>query len=96
VPTQPLAPRPSRPYTPHILRAALRQLTLWGGGAQLIKYPNVEDYQRALRQHDEKELTNLRLYANDLRNSAAQLTDALAKNLDRIKRPRSSNAASLY
>ena len=62
----------------------------------MIKYPNVEDYQRALQQIEEKELANLRLCAVDLRNNVAILFDVISKNLDRIKKPRSSNNASMY
>ena len=64
--------------------------------AQVIKYPNVEDYRRALQHVDEKELASMRLSAVDLRNNVAILYDVITKNLDRIKRPRSSNAASMY
>lgn len=54
------------------------------------------DYQHAISQLDEKELANLRLCAADLRNNVAILYDVIVKNLDRIKKPRSSNATSMY
>lgn len=66
------------------------------GLSQCIKYPNVVDYQHAISQLDEKELANLRLCAADLRNNVAILYDVIVKNLDRIKKPRSSNATSMY
>jgi len=40
---------------------------------------------------DEKEFINLRLCALDLRNNYAILNDMIIKNLEKLKRPRSSN-----
>jgi proteasome activator subunit 3 (PA28 gamma) len=64
--------------------------------SKLIKYPNLGDYHQAVRELDEKEYNNLKLCSNDLRNSYAILYDMIMKNLDKIKKPRSSNTASLY
>jgi len=64
--------------------------------SKLIKYPNMGDYSQSIRELDEKEYSNLKLCGSDLRNSYAILYDLIIKNLDKIKRPRSSNTASLY
>jgi hypothetical protein len=64
--------------------------------SKIIKYPFIEDYWQSIRELDEKEYTNLKLCSNDLRNSYAILYDMILKNLDKIKKPRSSHAVSLY
>ncbi|KAI6008370.1 proteasome activator pa28 REG alpha beta subunit [Pisolithus orientalis] len=64
--------------------------------SKLIKYPNVEDYALALREHDEKQLFFARQNLIDIRNIYAVITDILHKNMAKIRSPRGNNRAGLY
>ena len=64
--------------------------------SKMIKYPHVQDYERCIAELDEKEYVNLKLCSIDLRNNYAILYDMIVKNLDKIKRPRSSNTVAMY
>jgi len=63
---------------------------------KLIKYPNVEDYFRAVAEIDEKEFTNIHICIMDLRNNYAILHDLITKNIDKLLKPRSSNSNNMY
>jgi len=63
---------------------------------KLIKYPNVEDYFRAVAEIDEKEFTNIQICIMDLRNNYAILHDLITKNIDKLLKPRSSNSNAIY
>jgi proteasome activator subunit 3 (PA28 gamma) len=64
--------------------------------SKVAKYPHVEDYRRTVQELDEKEFISLRLVVIELRNHYASLHDLITKNLDKIKKPRSSNADNMY
>lgn len=64
--------------------------------SKVAKYPHVEDYRRTIKELDEKEFVSIRLVAHELRNHYASLHDVIMKNMDKIKKPRSSNADNLY
>ncbi|GLV41892.1 Proteasome regulator gamma [Carabus blaptoides fortunei] len=64
--------------------------------SKVAKYPHVEDYRRAVQELDEKEYLSLWLVMCEVRNRYCSLHDIVIKNLDKIKKPRSSNAESLY
>ncbi|XP_043481326.1 proteasome activator complex subunit 3 isoform X1 [Leptopilina heterotoma] len=64
--------------------------------SKVAKYPHVADYRRAIQELDEKEYVSLWLVMCEIRNRYCALHDLVIKNLEKIKRPRSSNAESLY
>ncbi|KAL5519251.1 hypothetical protein ACEPAH_934 [Sanghuangporus vaninii] len=64
--------------------------------SKLIKYPNVEDYSLALKEHDEKMLYTARSNLFDLRNLYAVITNLFQKNIAKIRAPKGNNAVSLY
>lgn len=64
--------------------------------SKIIKYPQLDDYRQAVIELDEKEFTSLRLCCCELRNHYLSLHDTITKNLDKIKKPRTNNADSLY
>eukprot|EP00771_Trimastix_marina_P004018 gnl/Trimastix_PCT/747.p1 GENE.gnl/Trimastix_PCT/747~~gnl/Trimastix_PCT/747.p1 ORF type:complete len:231 (+),score=48.27 gnl/Trimastix_PCT/747:30-722(+) len=59
--------------------------------SKYLKYPTLEDYLQSVMELDEKELLNLPLCIIDLRNNYCVLRDVILKNLDRLKKPRSSS-----
>ncbi|KAH9460592.1 hypothetical protein Pst134EB_008757 [Puccinia striiformis f. sp. tritici] len=64
--------------------------------SKLIKYPNVEDYQIALQEHDRKSIFLCRQHLLDLRNIYALLTDLLHKNIVKITKPKGANSDGMY
>eukprot|EP01134_Creolimax_fragrantissima_P007585 CFRG7585T1 len=65
--------------------------------SKVLKYPTIMDYRLSVNELDEKEYVNLRLCAQDLRNNYSILHDMITKNMEKIKKPRSSNSsASMY
>ncbi|EAU92746.2 hypothetical protein CC1G_01791 [Coprinopsis cinerea okayama7 len=64
--------------------------------SKLIKYPNIEDYALALRDHDEKQFYFARQHLYDIRNVYASITDMMQKNISKIRTPKSNNRAALY
>uniref|UniRef100_A0ACB8F7U5 Uncharacterized protein n=1 Tax=Sphaerodactylus townsendi TaxID=933632 RepID=A0ACB8F7U5_9SAUR len=74
--------------------------TYYTGRAKLVskiaKYPYVEDYRRTVTEMDEVECINLKIILSSLRNQYVTLHDMILKNVEKIKRPRSSNAETLY
>lgn len=65
--------------------------------SKVAKYPHIDDYRRAVQELDEKEYLSLWLVMSEIRNRYCALHDIVLKNLDKIKKPRTSNAAeSLY
>lgn len=64
--------------------------------SKVAKYPHVDDYRRTVQELDEKEFLSLRLVLCELRNHYSTLHDMITKNLEKIKKPRSSNADSMY
>ncbi|KAI8995292.1 proteasome activator pa28 REG alpha/beta subunit [Trametes punicea] len=64
--------------------------------SKILKYPHVEDYALALKEHDEKVLYVSHQNLYDLRNVYAVLTDILHKNIEKLRSPKSNNATTLY
>ncbi|KAI0066427.1 proteasome activator pa28 REG alpha/beta subunit [Artomyces pyxidatus] len=64
--------------------------------SKIIKYPHVEDYTMALKEHDEKQLYLSRQHLFDLRNIYAVMTDILHKNMSKIRAPKANNGVGLY
>ena len=58
--------------------------------SKTVKYPQIQDYRRLVRQLDENEYHYLRHVLTELRNHYAILHDIITKNLEKIKAPRSS------
>ncbi|XP_039262139.1 proteasome activator complex subunit 3-like [Styela clava] len=63
---------------------------------KVAKYPHVEDYRRFVEEIDEKEFLSLRLIVCELRNHYSILHDLILKNIEKIKKPRSSNIDGMY
>jgi len=63
---------------------------------KVMKYPRVGDYQKAIEELDERQYMSLSLTLHEIRNRYSTLHDIVIKNLDKIKKPRSSNTDSLY
>ncbi|KAI0714975.1 proteasome activator pa28 REG alpha/beta subunit [Earliella scabrosa] len=80
------------------LRDAARQdyLTRAKICSKIMKYPYLEDYTLALKEHDEKQLYVARQNLYDLRSIYAILTDILHKNIEKIRSPKGNNATSMY
>jgi len=64
--------------------------------SKLIKYPNVEDYVHALREHDEKQFYYARQHLYDIRNVYAAIADMMHKNIAKIRAPKNNNSVALY
>ncbi|OSX66945.1 hypothetical protein POSPLADRAFT_1042239 [Postia placenta MAD-698-R-SB12] len=64
--------------------------------SKIVKYPHIEDYTLALKEHDEKQLYVARQNLYDLRNVYAILTDILHKNMTKIRSPKGNNHSGLY
>ncbi|XP_073970520.1 proteasome regulator gamma isoform X1 [Rhodnius prolixus] len=64
--------------------------------SKVAKYPHVEDYRQAVRELDEKEYLSMWLVMCEIRNRYSTLHDIVTKNLEKIKKPRSTNSESLY
>ncbi|KAI0660634.1 proteasome activator pa28, REG alpha/beta subunit [Cubamyces menziesii] len=80
------------------LRDAARQdyLTRAKICSKIMKYPHVEDYALALKEHDEKQLYIARQNLHDLRSIYAVITDMLHKNIEKIRTPKGNNASTMY
>ncbi|KAH9858365.1 proteasome activator pa28 REG alpha/beta subunit [Lenzites betulinus] len=80
------------------LRDAARQDYLTRGKicSKIMKYPHLEDYVLALKEHDEKQLYIARQNLYDLRSIYAVLTDMLHKNIEKIRTPKGNNASTMY
>ncbi|XP_013786321.1 proteasome activator complex subunit 3-like isoform X1 [Limulus polyphemus] len=64
--------------------------------SKVAKYPYIEDYRRTVDELDEKEYIGLRLVLSEVRNHYATLHDVITKNMEKIKRPRTSNSEAMY
>ncbi|KAH8990177.1 proteasome activator pa28 REG alpha/beta subunit [Lactarius hatsudake] len=64
--------------------------------SKIIKYPHLEDYGLALKEHDDKQLYIARQNLSDLRNVYAVVTDMLHKNITKLRSPKGNNGVSLY
>jgi len=64
--------------------------------AKAAKYPHVDDYRQFIIELDEKQFLSLRLIAAELRNHYSVLHDMILKNIEKIKKPRTSNMDGMY
>lgn len=64
--------------------------------SKVAKYPHIDDYRRAVQELDEKEFLSLWLVLSEVRNRYCSLHDIVIKNLEKLKKPRSSNTEHLY
>ncbi|XP_050082515.1 proteasome activator complex subunit 3 [Anopheles aquasalis] len=64
--------------------------------SKVAKYPHIDDYRRAVAEVDEKEFLSLWLVLSEVRNRYCSLHDIVIKNMEKLKKPRSSNTDSLY
>jgi len=65
--------------------------------SKVAKYPHIEDYRRSVQELDEKEYLSLWLVMSEIRNRYCALHDIVLKNIDKIKKPRPTNATeTLY
>jgi len=64
--------------------------------SKVAKYPHIEDYRRVVAELDEKEFLSLRIVLSEIRNHYAAMYDLIAKNWEKIIRPRTSNAESMF
>ncbi|KAI4528946.1 proteasome activator pa28, REG alpha/beta subunit [Schizophyllum commune Loenen D] len=65
--------------------------------SKLIKYPNIEDYTMALREHDEKHIRVARENLTDVRDLYAVMTDLIHKNITKVIRaPKANNNSGFY
>jgi proteasome activator subunit 3 (PA28 gamma) len=60
--------------------------------SKVAKYPHIDDYRRAVQELDEKEFLSLWLVLSEVRNRYCSLHDIVIKNLEKLKKPRSSEA----
>jgi len=59
--------------------------------SKVAKYPYVDDYNRAVKEVDEKEYLNIQFSINEIRSHYMLILDVVSKNYEKIKKPRSSN-----
>ncbi|KAJ1032246.1 hypothetical protein NDA18_001738 [Ustilago nuda] len=78
----------STPFTYHSARGDL--------AAKLVRYPGVEDYAEALREHDRKMVYRLKMHLTDMRNMYAVVFDIVKKNIGKISKPKSGNQMGSY
>jgi len=64
--------------------------------SKIIKYPHVEDYALALKEHDQKQLYVAKQNLHDIRNVYAILTDIMHKNIGKLRTPKGNNATGMY
>lgn len=64
--------------------------------AKMIRFPGVQDYQHAMREHDRKSILRLKMQVTDIRNMYAVCLDILTKNIARISKPKSGNQMGSY
>merc|ERR1711881_727526 len=59
--------------------------------SKVAKSPFVDDYNRAVKEVDEKEYLNIQFSINEIRSHYMLILDVVSKNYEKIKKPRSSN-----
>ncbi|KIP11797.1 hypothetical protein PHLGIDRAFT_10524 [Phlebiopsis gigantea 11061_1 CR5-6] len=64
--------------------------------SKILKYPHVEDYILALKEHDQKQVYVAKQNLHDIRNVYAILTDILHKNITKLRSPKGNNATAMY
>lgn len=78
----------STPFTYHSTRGDL--------AAKLVKFPGVQDYEKAILEHDRKTVYRLKMYLTDIRNMYAVVFDIVKKNIGKISKPKSGNQMGSY
>merc|ERR1712013_338056 len=64
---------------------------------KILKYPNLEDYKRAMSELDAKQMLMLKHCLRDIRNNYWILYDVLSKNWDKITKPKGEKSTfSMY
>jgi len=64
--------------------------------SKIIKYPHIEDYVIALKEHDGKQFYTAIQVLHDLQHIYAVITDIIHKNISKIRCPKGNNSAGLY
>lgn len=64
--------------------------------AKFMKYPQLDDYRRAIQEIDENFLHNLQKSLCDARNHYATLHQMISKNWERIQKPRIFDPRAMY
>lgn len=62
----------------------------------MVKYPYLEDYRLAIEDLDEQHYASLLMAMHGFRNHYLKLQDIVMKNIEKIRKPRSSNMKNLY
>lgn len=76
------------PFTYHSSRGDL--------AAKLVRFPGVEDYKKAIEEHDRKTVYRLKMHLTDMRNMYAVVWDIVRKNIGKISKPKSGNQMGSY
>jgi len=64
--------------------------------SKIIKYPSISDYRRCIEELDSKQFVSLRFMLSENRNHYCTMADLINKNMEKIRKPRSSHAAPMY
>ncbi|TFY75996.1 hypothetical protein EWM64_g8013 [Hericium alpestre] len=64
--------------------------------SKIIKYPHIEDYAIALKEHDQKHIYFARQSVIEICNIYAVAMDVLHKNMIKLRKPKGDNVAGLY
>jgi proteasome activator subunit 3 (PA28 gamma) len=64
--------------------------------SKVIKYPGIIDYRRCIQELDSKQFVSLRFMLSENRNHYCTMADLINKNMEKIRKPRSSNHAPMY
>jgi len=64
--------------------------------SKVVKYPFVDDYRRSVREIDDKQVINMKISLNEIRNQYLLILDVISKNYEKIKTPRSQNTSTMY
>jgi len=64
--------------------------------SKVVKYPFVDDYRRSVKEIDDKQVINMKISLNEIRNQYLLILDVVSKNYEKIKTPRSQNTHTMY
>jgi len=64
--------------------------------SKVLKYPGILDYRRCIQELDSKQFVSLRFMLSENRNHYCTMADLINKNMEKIRKPRSSNHAPMY
>ncbi len=71
-------------------------LSRFSFASAICKDPHLDDNRLGLRQLDESAFLTLVHVVTFIRDAYAKMHDVISKNIDKIRKPRTSNAASLF